>query len=565
MVGKKVLFNSSMRKEIAKGLTVYKEAVCSTLGPYGNRVIIYDEKGEPTVTKDGVTVSKAYWTSDRVTNAALSIIKAASSKTNREAGDGTTTTTLLSCDLTTEGFKLVDRGFVANKVVRGMDKAKEAVLKELREHKRDALDEDTIYKVAMVASNQDTEIAQTVVDAFSGIGDYGVVTITDSFDDKTHLKVTTGLETKKGYASSIFKNDDEEDCFKAENPLIYVSHKAINNMDQIYEVIGYAISNDKPLVLIVPAIDDNLLALLTQNVQSGTLRNFCVVYNPGFNESQREEYSADYGMAFGCKVANKKELGPPPSDFQDEYLGTCENVKVTATSAVFTGLSDKPEFQEHVTTLTDKLKGFENDIEEGHSQYEKDKLKERIARLCGGVATIFVGGTTAVELIERKHRYEDAANAVRVALVKGVLPGGGIALYKIASKISKKKYNFEDEHEESGFRLVCSICSRPFYTVLEHMGYEQSDIADFVHALNKIPKQESSFFKGPDMSGKRKYTVDFFEKGILDPLVVVEQSLINSVSAAASLVSAGCVMVDDIPGSISVAANDPDIMEALKR
>lgn len=565
MIGKKIYFDDIARRIITAGIEPYEKAVVGTLGPYGKRSLLWNGVGDPVITKDGVTVSKEISSKNRVVNAVLEVLKSGANKTNKEAGDGTTTTTLLSCALLKEGFKMLDRGYSGNRVSRGMHLAANQIIEELGKCAREALDEDTIRKVANVSSNQDSEITNNTVDAFAGIGDYGVVTITDSANDKTYVKTTTGLEIKRGYISSMFKNNDEEDCFKADNPMIFVSHKPITDIKQIYPLIMKATTEERALVMIAQSFKDKVLELITNNLENDVCHNICCINNPGFNDSLRATFSEDFGKAFNCEVANWKQSEELPEDWEDlGYIGTCESVKITATSSVFIGTSENDAFKEHVESLKAELKKMEEDVEVGHTQFEKDKLKERIARLCGGVSTIFVGGVTSTELIEKKHRYEDAASAVRVALVKGVLPGGGIALYKIGQKLLKNPIKTADKDIEAGWRLVVNTCMKPFSTVLEHMDYSEDEITAFKFALMKVSKSPKNFFKGPDMSGKCKHAIDFFEAGILDPLVVVEQSVKNSVSVASSLISVGSIVVDDIPDSISVDANDPDVLAANK-
>ncbi len=474
----------------------------------------------------------------------------------------TTSSTLISCELVKEGFKKLDKGFSAKSLIKGMEAAKDALIKVIRGYQIPVKDENDLKKVAMVSSNGDEECANTIVEAFSAIGENGVVTIQDSFNDATSVVTTTGLEVAKGFLSSTFVNNDEERCFYAEDPIIYISQKALLETDHVFDLLNYASQRSKELVLIAPKFGDGILPVLTQNVQNGILKA-CAINTPGFNQSLWDENTKDLAIALNCKVANEKEVKAPPSNLED-YLGTCKSIKIYNNKTVFIDIPETQEFEEHIEKLTTKLKEMDQDHAIGHTQYEKDKLKERIARLAGGVSTIFVGGITDIELIEKKHRYEDAANAVRVALAKGVIPGGGLSLYKAALSSAYNYPETKDKGISEGFNLVLDVCKKQVNQILINMDFEESSIITFKTKISHCWKKLTNL-DGPNMMDAPEYnSINYYEEGILDPLVVVEQVLKNSVSVASSLLSADCLITDDMLGNISLAPNDPDVMDALR-
>lgn len=558
MINKNLTFGTNARNIMKDGINAYEDAVVSTLGPKGNRVIINKGTTYPMVTKDGVTVAREVHLKNKIQDAAISILREAAEKTNIMAGDGTTTSTLLACEIVKDGFKLLDKGYNANLLKPGIFKAQKDIIDELKKNKITINNEDEIRNIALVSSNEDEEIANLVTEAFCGIGDYGVVTNTDSFDERSFVKFSGGIELPKGLPSSVFITSRKTQSFEAEKPLIFLSYRKLEAPEHISSIVEWALSQKKGLVIIAPDYNEKVFTYIAEIALNG--KPVVILKTPGFNKQTWDENIEDLGAAFNTPVANDKEVKVPDPAIYPDKLGTCESVKITANKAIFTGIDDTREgFKSYLNQLIKDFNDLSLDGTEGHTEHEKDKLKERIAKLSGGVATIYIGGVTSVELIEKKHRIEDATNAVRCALKEGVLPGGGVALYKIAGKLTAKAKikDFKNTEEIEGYKLIISNCLKPFNKILTSMGYENTTIQNFLDKQrNKFNK---NFFSGPSFENpsELKQVIDYYKVGIIDPYTVVEQSIINSISAANSLLSSNCIITDNISDSISVEANDP--------
>lgn len=558
MVTKQIISNIDIQKKVLPYVKLYEDSVVCTLGPGGNRVLI-DDGTTPIVTKDGVTVCKSISFKDPVGEAIIKILKESALKSNKEAGDGTTSTTLLSCELVKAGFKLLDKGFSSNKIIKGMELAKEHLIESLKTSILEINEEDDLRKVAMVSSNGDEEISDIVMQAFSSITDNGVVLIQDSFNEKTFVQTTEGLEIPKGYISSTFINNESQKTWEAENPYILVSYKEITKIDLIYQLLNKVNKEGKPLLIIAPKIDDEVRTIISNNVVSGNL-NACIIQTPGFNKALFEENTEDLSIALNCEGVFKKDLEALTTDNIEKYLGTSGKVIVNVNKTTFIDIPETETLTKHIESLKTRLTDCETDSCKGYSAYELDKIKERLARLDGGVATIFVGGTTKIELIEKKHRYEDAVNSVRSALRKGVLPGAGIALFKTSlntTKAHKKEIDKLEPNIKAGYQLLMEQCSKVFCKVLENIGHSEEEILQYKMAI--ILGLKKQFFEGPHTSNYEK-TINYYDYGILDPYIVVEQSILNSVSVASSILSSRCMLVKDM-SNVNFEAADANVME----
>jgi|LSPZ01.1.fsa_nt_gi chaperonin GroEL len=553
---KKIYFDKDVKNKIQTALTLYKNAIVSTLGPEGNCVIIDNGTTYPIVTKDGVTVSNSIAVKDKVANAAISIVKEAARKTNSLAGDGTTTSTLLACKLIEEGFNLLSSDtndkFSSNLLEKQLKSISEKIIKILEVYAKKITTETDVKKVALISCNNDEEIASFVTKAFAGIGDYGVVTLLNSFNEKTILEFSQGLEIPTGFRSSMYINNEKEKCFEADNPCFFISNKKLTSIDKIIPLMNWAAKKQEVLIFLAPDFDEAITDLFLQNYNANNCK-ILGIKAPGFNNDLQSENLKDLSIVLSTPIANLKEEEIVNSDIYPAQIGRCKSIKVYSDKTIFIGISEDEEVEKHIKKLEEQIKEMEESTKKGYSAYEITKVKERLARLSGGVATIYVGGVTAAELIEKKHRYEDAVNAVKGALKEGVVPGCGVALVKAFEEYHKNK---EDQKLNYAETIIRKVFREPFKQIFRNADYTENEITDMINTLDKL----DDFFEGYGYFEGVVTVKNLYNIGVVDPLIVVKQEIINSISVACSILRTKCVVVDDVGDNLSIYPNDP-IME----
>jgi len=547
MIGKQILFAEEARNKLMAGVDVVDHAVGATLGPRGRNVLIDKGTIHPVITKDGVTVAREIGFKDKWMNLGAQIIKESAIKTNIQAGDGTTTATVLAANLTREGNRFVAMGFDPNEIKKGMEAAKEDILSFLDKMKITISGPEEIYNVAMISANNDAAIGETIRDAFDGIGEYGIVSINNSYDDKTHLKFSSGLEIEKGYVSSAFANAKDNAC-DFENPKIVICYRDLSNVDDVYSIMNLA-GRDSPLLILAPSFGEQVAMLFIDGASRGKLKG-ALVPLAGFSKQSVEDCANDLSIILSAKILYKD--GNTLEDWNQKIdFGSCDAIHITPTGTTFIGAHYKQEVLDaYCAELSAKLVD-NNDAEDPLSQTQKDRLKTRLAKMGGGVATISIGAPTEIELIEKKHRFEDAVNAVRAAIADGIVAGGGAALTHIQKKLEETvTEGVKSDAWFTGYRLVKNSLTTPIRRILSNAGKPSELI------IEKIQESEDSI----GYNARDEKIENLIQSGVIDPVKVTKCALINAVSVASMLISTECIITNDT-NNISLEANDPIIDE----
>ena len=548
--GKQLYFGNDARLRMLEGAQALEKAVIVTLGPKGKNVLIDKNNGSPTITKDGVSVAKAIFFGDPCKQQGATIGKDASSRTNSEAGDGTTTACLLSVECMTEGNKLISLGLDPTDFKKGMEKARDLVLKNLDTYKKTISTSEEILQVATISANNDTSLGEVVQEAFTGIGEGGVVSIMDSLSrsGKTYVKFSTGLTLKTGYTSSFFAT--KGNTCELRNAQILLSSLPITSIEDIMLPIRYAQATKTPIVFIAPSIEQSVESSIISSVKSHQLQACCIKV-PGFNADQQDSYLEDLSVLLSAKVVGKT-VDTFKSLNLNTDLGKAEAVIAKETSTCFEGANtDETAMAEHYKRLQGKVNSFkEEDIDEGEGLTEQEigNIKERIARLTGGIATIFVGGQNKMELLEKKDRFEDAVNAVRAALSEGIVPGGGTALLRASRDASLQKPDNLNNAESQGFDLVLKVCKEPCIRIINSTGKNGILLADKLLERNDL---YSGFNAKAEVISD-----DLVENGIIDPIKVTKKALIYAIAASTMFLTTDCIITEDV-GNTRSYRNDP--------
>jgi chaperonin GroEL len=564
MVGRKLFFGDHQRKLLLEGIRELGNAVGSTLGPKGKTVLIH-KSVHPIITKDGVSVAREIYFTNNIKNAGVQVIKDAAISTNIAAGDGTTTSTVLAHHMIEKGFYLIDRGYNPNDLKRGMAAAKKAFLEELPSYGTKIANEENIRSIARISSNSDEEIASAVTEAFEGIGDYGIVDILDSFNSKTSVSFSAGTEIERGIISSYFINRKDNSC-ELDNPKILLCQKPVNNYNSLMSLLQWASNTQESLIIIAPEFDESVVSMFVQNVGKKILKG-CLIKVPGWNRQTIEDSIEDLAILLNVKSIAFKDTDDFDSSKYPAGLGSCVHFKGYANKSIFSGVNpDEEELKKHTENLTSTLSEWEKkeDPSMNQSSSEIERMRKRVARLIGGVATIYVGGDTSVELIEKKHRFEDAVNAVKAALDEGVVPGGGITYLNLSDYLNKQEVS-EDIGFKEGWNLIVEVLKEPFKKICENGGRNSEIISVFIQQkkeeiLGTVVSSEAKLetttlkFVGYD-AGKGKVVDNMLDAGIIDPLKVTRMAFINAYSVASTLLTTDCSIVDENE-NLGVIPND---------
>ncbi len=524
MAAKKVLFDTEAREKLKKGVDTLANAVKVTLGPKGRNVILDKKFGAPAITKDGVTVAKDIELKDPMENMGAQLVKEVASKTADNAGDGTTTATVLAQAIFNAGSKNVAAGANPMDLKRGIDKAVELIVSNLSKMSKPVKGNDEIEQVATISANNDSEIGKMIADAMKKVGKDGVITVEEAKGTSDEVKTVDGMQFDRGYLSPYFVTNAESMEAELDRPYILIYDKKISSMKELLPILEPVAQTGKPLVIIAEDVDGEALATLVVNKIRGALK-VAAVKAPGFGD-RRKAMLEDIAILTGGTVISE-ERGFKLENATVEFLGTAEKVTIDKdNSTIINGAGKKDAIKGRVSEI-------KSQIEKTTSDYDKEKLQERLAKLAGGVAILYVGAATEVEMKEKKDRVDDALHATRAAVAEGVVPGGGVALLRAGEDLDKVKTINEDE--KTGVDIIRRAIEAPLRTIVENCGLEGSVI------VNKVKES-----KGDEGYNAR---TDKFENlvkaGVLDPAKVTRLALQNAASISGLLLTTACVIADE--------------------
>ena len=518
-MSKKLVFSKDARNKLADGVDKLAEAVTATLGPAGRNVIIEQAQGNPISTKDGVTVAKAIELKDRVENIGAQIVKQAAIKTADQAGDGTTTSTLLAQAILSEGIDRMKSGQNAVDLKRGIDAAVKDVVSYIKENSKDITDEEQLKQVATISANNDTEVGVLISTAMDKVGRDGVVTIEESRTGETYLETVEGMQFSRGYKSPYFVTDNSSMQAVLQNPLVLITDKKLNQVKELLPILEACSSQNKNLLIIADDIGGEALSTLVVNKMRGNL-GVVAVNAPEFGD-RKKAVLEDIAVLTGATVIST-ERGMRLDKFQSDWFGEAKKVTVSKDS---TTIIDAKGSEEAITARVEEIK---TQIDDSKSPYETETLQDRLARFIGGVAIVYVGGHTEVEMKEKKDRVDDALHATKAALEEGILPGGGIALLNASIMLTEMIGEVPEEYQ-TGYDIVISAIERPFYKILINGGYKNERIGDIEQEI----KESGYLWSG--YNPRTEEFVDMFNSGIIDPTKVTRLALENAASVAGTM------------------------------
>lgn len=522
-MAKDIKFSSDARAGLEAGIDKLANAVKVTLGPKGRNVVLDKAYGAPTITNDGVTIAQDIELEDRFENMGAQLVKEVATKTNDVAGDGTTTATVLAHAIIKEGLKNLAAG--ANPVVlqKGLKKATDEVVDYIKENSRDVEDKQAIENVGTISS-ADPEIGKFIADAMEKVGNDGVITVEESKTTSTYLDVVEGMQFDKGYLSPYMATDNEKMVADLDDPYILLTDKKISNIQEILPLLEEVVQSSKPLLIIADDVDGEALTTLILNKLRGTF-NVVAVKAPGYGD-RRKAMLEDIAILTGAKVVSE-ELGMDLKDTSLDMLGSAKKVKVDKdNTTIVEGKGDKNALEERVSVIRQQL-----DAED--SEYEKEKLQERVAKLAGGVAVINVGAATETEMQEKKYRIEDALSATRAAVEEGIVAGGGVVLIGAIEKVAKLEESLKGD-EKTGALIIKKALEAPLRQIVENAGMDGSVIVEKV--------KQSAKDEGYDAYNDEY--VNMFEKGIVEPTKVTRSALQNAVSVAGMILTTEAAVAD---------------------
>ena len=539
MAAKEVRFGDESRQRMAHGVNVLANAVRVTLGPKGRNVVLDKSFGAPTVTKDGVSVAKEVELKDKFENMGAQMVKEVASKTSDIAGDGTTTATVLAQAMLREGLKAVAAGMDPMDIKRGLDKASAAVVRALESQSKPTKDEKAIAQVGTISANSDTSVGEIIADAMAKVGKEGVITVEEGSTLENELDVVEGMQFDRGYLSPYFINNQDNMSAELEDALILLHDKKISNIRDLLPVLESVAKAGKPLVVICEDVEGEALATLVVNTIRGIVK-VCAIKAPGFGD-RRKAMLQDMAILTGGTVISE-EVGLQLDKASLDDLGKAKRVIIGKdNTTVIDGGGTKKDIQARVTSIRQQ-------IEETSSEYDREKLQERVAKLAGGVAVIKVGAATEVEMKEKKARVEDALHATRAAVEEGIVPGGGVALVRALSALNKLEGDNADQNH--GILIIRRAMEEPLRQIASNAGAEASVV------LNKVRAGKGNF----GFNAATEEYGDMVAMGILDPTKVVRTALQNASSIAGLMITTEA-MVAEAPKDDKPAAMPPGMDE----
>ena len=523
-MAKDIIFDIQSRDGLKRGVDALANAVKVTLGPKGRNVVIGKAFGGPQITKDGVTVAKEIELEDTLENMGAQMVKEVASKTNDLAGDGTTTATVLAQAIVKEGLKNVAAGANPLDLKHGIDKAVATVVTALKSQSQVVGSKlDKIKQVATISSNNDESIGELISQAFNKVGKEGVITVEEAKGTDTYVDIVEGMQFDRGYLSPYFVTDTEKMISDLETPYILLYDKKISTMKDLLPVLEPVAQTGKPLLIIAEDVDGEALATLVVNKLRGSLK-IAAVKAPGFGD-RRKAMLEDIAILTGGTVISE-ERGFTLENATIDMLGMAERITMDKDNTIVVNGSGK------VKDIKGRVNQIKSQIETTTSDYDKEKLQERLAKLAGGVAVLYIGAASEVEMKEKKDRVEDALHATRAAVEEGIIPGGGVSLIRAISKLSK--ISTENQDEETGIKIIARAIEEPLRQIVENAGNEGSVI------VSKVLEGKGDF----GFNAKTDEYVNMFKAGIIDPTKVTRIALENAASVAGMILTTECALVD---------------------
>jgi chaperonin GroEL len=536
-MAKELRFDIEARDNLKKGIDALANAVKVTLGPKGRNVVIEKKFGGPQVTKDGVTVAKEIELSDPFENVGAQMVKEVASKTNDDAGDGTTTATVLAQSIVNVGLKNVTAGANPMDLKRGIDKAVKAVIANLIVQSQSVGDDiKKVEQVASISANNDNSIGSLISEAMDKVKKEGVITIEESKSSDTYVDVVEGMQFDRGYISPYFVTDTEKMEAVMENPYILIHDKKISTMKDLLPVLEASAQEGRPLLIIAEDVDSEALATLVVNKLRGSLK-IAAVKAPGFGDRRKEMLEDIAILTGGTVVSDEKGLKLETTTL--DMLGSAEKVTIDKeNSTIVNGGGEK-------AMIDARVKQIRTQIENTSSDYDREKLQERLAKLAGGVAVIYVGAASEVEMKEKKDRFDDALSATRAAVEEGIIPGGGVAYIRAVVELDKLKGDNEDE--TTGIAIIRRAVEEPLRLIVENAGLEGSVV------VQEIKKGKGDFGYN---AHTEKYE-NLYEAGVIDPTKVARVALENAASIAGMFLTTECVIVDEAEDEMPMPGGAP--------
>lgn len=521
-MAKNIIFNTEAREQLRQGVNALADAVKVTLGPKGRTVIIDKKFGAPHITKDGVSVAKEVELEDPIQNMGAQLVKEVASKTNDQAGDGTTTATVLAQAIVNTGIKNVTAGANPMDLKRGIDKAVAAVVADLKARSREIGEgKEKVEQVATISANNDKFIGQIIADAMDKVKKEGVITIEEAKGLDTTVKVVEGMQFDRGYLSPYFVTNTEKMEATYENPFILIYDKKISNLKELLPILEKTVQTGRGLLIISEDIEGEALATLVVNRLRGSLK-IVAVKAPGFGD-RRKEMLEDIAILTGGTVISE-EKGYKLEDADLSMLGTAQKITVDKdNTTIVSGAGDKAAIEGRVNQIRSQ-------IEKTTSDYDREKLQERLAKLAGGVAVIYVGAASEVEMKEKKDRFDDALHATRAALEEGIIPGGGVAFIRAISALDNLKG--ENEDEQTGIQIVRRALEEPLRQIVANAGMEGSVV------VNKVKELEGD----NGFNARTEVYEDLHASGVIDPTKVARVAIENAASIASMILTTECVL-----------------------
>ncbi len=537
MAAKDVRFGDDVRQKMVTGVNILANAVRVTLGPKGRNVVLERSYGSPTITKDGVSVAKEIELKDKFENMGAQLVKEVASKTNDIAGDGTTTATVLAQAIIREGMKSVAAGMNPMDLKRGIDKAVEAAVADLKSQSKPCTTSKEIAQVGSISANSDTSVGQIIADAMDKVGKEGVITVEDGSGLQNELDVVEGMQFDRGYLSPYFINNQERQIALMDNPFVLLYDKKISNIRDLLPALEQVAKAGRPLLIIAEDIDGEALATLVVNNIRGILKT-CAVKAPGFGD-RRKAMLEDIAILTGGTVI-AEELGLKLENIKLEDLGQAKRIEVGKENTI---IIDGAGNEDNIKARIDQVK---KQAEDATSDYDREKLQERVAKLAGGVAVIKVGATTEIEMKEKKARVEDALHATRAAVEEGIVAGGGVALIRARDAIAKVKG--DNHYQDAGVKIVLRAVEEPLRQIVQNAGCEPSVVVNNVAA----GKGNYGYNAANETYG------DMVEMGVLDPTKVTRSALQNAASVAGLMLTTDC-MIAELPKEDAPAMGGGDM------
>jgi len=524
MAAKRLVFDTEAREKLKRGVDVLANAVKSTLGPKGRNVILDKKYGAPTITKDGVTVAKDIELKDPIENMGAQLVKEVASKTADSAGDGTTTATVLAQAIVTAGLKNVAAGANPMDLKRGIDKAVIAIIEDLKKQSKQISNNAEIEQVATISANSDSEIGKMIANAMDKVGKDGVITVEEAKGTETEVKLVEGMQFDRGYLSPYFVTNPDKMEAELDNPYILIYDKKVSSMKELLPILEQVAQTGKPLVIISEEVEGEALATLVVNKIRGALK-IAAVKAPGFGD-RRKAMLEDIAVLTGGTVISE-ERGYKLDAATLDLLGTAEKIVIDKdNTTIVNGKGQK-------TAITARINEIKNQVANTTSDYDREKLQERLAKISGGVAILYIGAATEVEMKEKKDRVDDALHATRAAVEEGIVPGGGVALIRAGHVLDSVATRNEDE--ATGVNIIRIAIEAPLRTIVANCGGEGSVV------VQKVKEGKADF----GYNAREDRYENMIAAGVLDPTKVTRLALENASSIASLLLTTACVIADE--------------------